>query len=139
MLMGMLYIRPSHPLFGTLCSKSGEREVIYRHISVGFALLVRLHRAMREASRRGTGDKSDLHDLFVCLYLLDVYYSRRCWEVDRQKNVIVRIRKCFYSNCKVVIALRLSAMHALKGLAEVTCWLIVGYLQSHPYIQSEIF
>lgn len=39
--------------------------ILYKHIGVGFALLVQQHRAMREPQDVGRATGSDLHALFV--------------------------------------------------------------------------
>jgi len=58
--------------------------MLYKHIGVGFALLVQLYRAMRRPLivERATG--SDLHAFLY--HSLPIKIKRQHWEIDRQNG-----------------------------------------------------
>lgn len=84
---GCIYLHPpmSHGAYAEgVVSPCGGNGVLYKHIGVGFALLVRRYRAMRrpQAVERVTG--TNLH-AFLCMALIKIlFYSCRHWEVGRQ-------------------------------------------------------
>lgn len=73
---GCIYLHPpmSHGAYAEgVVSPCGGNGVLYKHIGVGFALLVRRYRAMRrpQAVERVTG--TNLH-AFLCMALIKIFF-----------------------------------------------------------------